>query len=197
MKRILILILILTVVIMFPESLWKKAHQGGLISVRKASNVGDIVRVMVYELPIASLKTNSGNPISAFIDFLSGIIGSFTGLSPKKYISTDNINSQISRKNEASAKIVLQIASVVVGKDEYGNLIISGHKKIKVGSEMKEITIKGKVRPEDISADNTVDSRSMAEAEIWIGDQVVFKKNPDAPDSWIAYFASMIAGIFM
>lgn len=197
MRKILILTFILVVVLAFPISLWKKSHQAGLISVKKASEVGDIVKVMVYELPIASLKTNSGNPVSAFIDFISGIIGSFTGLSPKKYIPVDSVNSQISRKNEASAKIVLQIASVVVGKDEYGNLIISGHKKIKVGSEMKEITVKGKVRPEDISADDTVDSRSMAEAEIWIGDQVVFKKTPDAPDSWLAYFASMIAGIFM
>ena len=197
MKRILILVLIVAVTFAFPDSLWKKAHQGGLISVRKASNVGDIVKVMVYEIPEASLKTDSGNPISAFIDFIGGIIGNVTGFLPKKYIPTDNINSQISRKNEASAKIVFQIASVVVGKDEYGNLIISGHKKIKVGSEMKEIIIKGKVRPEDISADNTVDSRSMAEAEIWIGDEIVFKKKPDAPDSWLAYFASMIAGIFM
>jgi len=62
---------------------------------------------------------------------------------------------------------------------------------------MKEIIIKGKVRPEDITADNTLDSRNLAEAEVWIDDEVVFKKSPDEPDSWLTYFLSIIAGIFM
>ncbi len=197
MRRAIAIFLIAVAIVAFPTSLWRKSHQGGLISVKKASDVGDIVKVMVYEIPIASLKTDSGNPITAVVDFISGIFGSFTGMNPARYIPTDSMSSQISRKNEASAKIVLEIASTVIGKDRYGNLIISGKKMIKVGNEMKEITVKGKVRPEDVDADNTVDSRSMAEAEIWIGDEIILKKTPDAPDSWLSYFASMIAGIFM
>lgn len=194
MRKIVILILMISI-LAFPISLWKKA-QMNLISVKKATDIGDIVKVVVYEIPIASLKTNSGNPVSAVLGFFEELLTRLTGLIPSNYVPT-NVNSSISRKNEASAKIVLEIASLVVGKDEHGNLIIEGRKRIKVGSEVKEIVVKGKIRPEDISADNTVDSRNMAEAEIWIGDDIVFKKSPEEPDSWLAYFASLIAGLFM
>ncbi len=195
MRRIALIFVLMTVLV-FPVSLWKRA-QTSIISVKKATDVGDIVKVIVYEIPVASLKSDTGNPISAFLNFLGDVFGSFTGMKASDYLPLTGLSKSISRKNEASAKVVLEIASMIVGRDEFGNLIIEGRKRIKVGNEMKEIVVKGKIRPEDISADNTVDSRNMTEAEIWIGDEVVFKKSPNAPDSWLAYFASLIAGLFM
>ncbi len=181
---------------LYGESLWKKGGMN-LIKVKKASNVGDIVKVLVYEIPTASTKSNGFNPFKTISDFLDYILNAFTGVKASSYIPTGNISDTYKRENQVSAKVVLEISSVVIGKDEYGNLIVKGKKRIKIGGAMKEIIIRGKVRPEDITADNTVDSRDMAEAEIWIDDEVVFKKSPDEPDSWLAYFLSLISNIFM
>jgi len=191
-----ITILIFSNISLFGESLWKKGEIN-LIRVKKAENVGDIVKVLVYEIPTASTKSNGFNPFKTISDFLDYVLNAFTGVKASSYIPTENISDTYQRENQVSAKVVLEISSVVVGKDEYGNLIVKGNKRIKIGGAMKEIIIKGKVRPEDIAADNTVDSRDMAEAEIWVDDEVVFKKSPDEPDSWLAYFLSLISNIFM
>ena len=180
----------------YGDSLWKRGELN-LIKVKKATNEGDIVKVLVYEIPTASTKSNGFNPFKTVSDFLDYILNAFTGVKASKYVPTASISDTYKRENQVSAKVVLEISSVVIGKDDYGNLIIKGKKKIKIGGAMKEIIIKGKIRPEDITADNTVDSRDMAEAEIWVDDEVVFKKSPDEPDSWLAYFLSLISNIFM
>ncbi len=196
-KIIAILLLAAFAFSLFGESLWKKG-QMNLISVKKASNVGDIVKVLVYEIPTATTKSSGFNIFKPIADFFDSLLGTMTGKSiSNSVVSLDNISSEYKRENQVSAKVVLEISSTVVGKDEHGNLLIEGKKRIKIGGAMKEIIIKGKVRPEDITADNTVDSRNLAEAEIWVDDEIVFKKSPDEPDSWVSYFLSLIAGIFM
>ncbi len=195
-KMFAVLLIIILVFSVFGESLWRKG-QMNLISVKKASEVGDIVKVLVYEIPTASTKSSGFNPFKGIADFLSGLLGKVTGQNPTNYIPLDSLESEYKRENQVSAKVVLEISSTVTGKDEHGNLLIEGKKKIKIGGAMKEIIIKGKVRPEDITADNTLDSRNLAEAEVWIDDEVMFKKSPDEPDSWLTYFLSIIAGIFM
>ncbi len=195
-KRIVILLLILVSISMFPESLWNKGKMN-LLALKKASEIGDIVKVMVYEIPVASSKLKDGNIFSAIFDFISGVFSGFTTGNLSDFVPLDNVPDTKERKNEISAKVLLTISATVVDKDKYGNLVIKGKKVIKVGSEMKVMEIYGKVRPEDIGPDNTVDSRNMAEAQIWIDGNAVYKRSSEEPDSWLSLIMSAIADIFM
>ncbi len=195
MRRIVLAMLLISI-LSFSTSLWK---QGGmnLLSVKKASDVGDIVRVVVQEIPTASAKLTDGNIFKPVFDFFSGIFKGFTKGSLTDYVPIDKTQDKVERKNELSAKVTFVVSATVVGKDENGNLIIKGRKVIKIGSEMRVIEIKGKARPQDIGPDNTINSSDLADAMIWIDGEVVYKKNPEEPDSWLSLILSSIANIFM
>jgi flagellar L-ring protein precursor FlgH len=69
-----------------------------------------------------------------------------------------------------------QLTAIVVEKDEYGGLIIEGNQKITVNDETQTVRVKGRVRPEDVTTDNTVASFRLQNAEISIdGDGSVSK----------------------
>lgn len=147
-------------------SLWNE-EQGSRYSNRKARHVGDLITVLVTESSMgsnrSSLKTKKQSKLNA-----SGGPGSGTlGFLPKFAAETD-----IKDEMDGSGQTVIQgqlntkITAQVLEIRPNGHLVVEGSRLITVNSDEDRITLHGVVRPEDIGADNTVQSLFLAEAVI-------------------------------
>jgi flagellar L-ring protein precursor FlgH len=50
-----------------------------------------------------------------------------------------------------------------------GNLVVAGRQQVRVNSELRDLTVSGIIRPQDIASDNTVRHDRLAEARIAYG----------------------------
>lgn len=133
----------------------------------KANKVGDILTVLIYENANASNEIESktkkdgessvsGGPGLGSLDFipLFGASGS--------YENTFNGKGENSRTQTLRAKMTV----TVIGVKNNGDLIIKGSRTIAISKDKETMTLTGVVRQKDITAQNTIDSYLIADAEI-------------------------------
>ena len=137
---------------------------------RRDYRVGDIVTVLLNESTQAARTLNnetsresSNNAVPAGLNAaLQGIDAGLTGL------KTDG--AKISNKGKGvadqQASLTGSIAVTVAEVQSNGNLVIRGEKQLSLSEGGEVIQVVGIVRPEDISAINTVQSRRLANAQI-------------------------------
>jgi len=90
-----------------------------------------------------------------------------------------------------SEKVSLTIAAVVTGVMANGNLVIQGRQEVRTNREVRELTIAGIVRPEDVSSANTIAHTQIAEARISYGGRgdVSRVQGPPASQSIVERFS--------
>ncbi|MEW5923048.1 MAG: flagellar basal body L-ring protein FlgH [Candidatus Zixiibacteriota bacterium] len=133
----------------------------------KANKMGDILTVLIYENSVASTKSEtktektdensvSGGPGIGSLDF----IPLFGADSENK--SSFNGSGENLRNQNLRAKMSVTVVDV----RQNGDLIIKGSRSIGISKDKETLTLTGVVRQRDITADNTIDSYKIADAEI-------------------------------
>ena len=66
-------------------------------------------------------------------------------------------------------EIKMNLAAVITQALPNGNLVIRGRQEVRVNFEMREVTVAGIVRPEDITPKNTISHEKIAELRVAYG----------------------------
>jgi flagellar L-ring protein precursor FlgH len=91
-------------------------------------------------------------------------------IDPSKLLETNSTTSNAGAGAvNREEKISLTIAAVVSAVLPNGNLVIQGTQEVRTNTELRQLTVAGIVRPEDISAANTIRHTQIAEARISYG----------------------------
>jgi flagellar L-ring protein FlgH len=156
-------------------SLWQPGARSFFHDPR-ASRVGDIITVNVAVTDAAKIsnttsrsRTNSENASMSNLFGLENVMPS-VGLTPGSLVTTASDNSNVGTGAVTrSETISMTLAALVTQVLPNGNMVISGHQQMKVNGELRDLTVSGIVRTEDITSSNTIDLTQIAEARINYG----------------------------
>lgn len=156
------------------SSLWNQ-EAGQRYTNRKAMHVGDLITVIVDESSSgtnsSSLRTKKESKFDASGGPGKGPL-SFIPLFSAKTDAKDEMNGNgaVSLSGQLSTRLTVQVIEIRPS----GQLVVEGSRLVEVNGEEDRFTLHGVVRPEDIRADNTVQSNYLAEARIsYAGDGAV------------------------
>jgi flagellar L-ring protein FlgH len=166
-------------------SLWREG-QVSLFSANKASRVGDLLTVAIYEKASAKneAETSTGRSSSASLGIpnLFGLETSIANSNP--YLDPSNLISansktdfkgsgSTSREEKLSATLTTRIVENLGG----GNFRIQGSKTVRVNHEDQVIRLSGIVRQADITVHNMIDSKYILDARIeYLGKGIITDK---------------------
>ncbi len=135
----------------------------------RASQVDDIVTIVVTESlsAVASGVTNTSRKSSA----TSNITALASTLAvPARIAAPLGVNGQQdlqgSGQTSRAMTLTTTISARVVAVKPNGTLMIEGTKDIGVNSEKQSITVRGQIRPTDLTTANTISSTQVADMQI-------------------------------
>jgi len=148
------------------DSLWSDSARSYFTD-RRAHRVGDLLAVLVVESATATHQAThqTAKEVSASAADGTGLLSFFPrlGLEASRSSSGSGASSTATRISD-------RISVTVVAVDDLGNLTIAGARQMELGPDKLEMRISGKVRPDDVAADNTVLSSDIADLTVtWSG----------------------------
>ncbi|MEL7464237.1 MAG: flagellar basal body L-ring protein FlgH [Pseudomonadota bacterium] len=157
-------------------SLWS-ARRASLLGDRRAQRRGDILTVVIEVDEEASISNATSRARSANEDLS---INALLGL-PK--VVQDALGIDLSQAAQLSSgsgttgdgsvqrseQLTLRLAATVVDVLPNGHFAIFGSQEIRVNYELRDLTVRGVIRPEDISRGNEITYDKIADARVGYG----------------------------
>lgn len=160
------------------DSLWRDApaQSSSIFSTTKGEyKIGDIVTILIVESIRASNSASTGTDKETELDVgfegfedifgLSHVFGQPLDINPRFGIDAAN-EFDGSGSSKRSSSVTGTVTGQIVEILDNGNLRIEASQKTVINGEKNSVTILGTVRPQDISAQNTVLSTQISNAEI-------------------------------
>jgi flagellar L-ring protein FlgH len=161
-----------------PNSLWQTGARA-FFRDQRASRVGDILTVKVTINDQAQLQNETKRSRQNSDDAnMTNIFGFESHLhnwlpqavNPSKLLG---VGSDTSNDGKGSIgrqeQISLRVAATIIQVLPNGNLVLQGKQQVTVNFDLRNLSINGIIRPQDIASDNTVTYDQIAEARIEYG----------------------------
>ncbi len=129
---------------------------------RVARGIGDSITILIFENAVATNATGNG---ASRRSRHGGRVGFGRSFDQTAQLTLDN-GFEGDSQTRRSGQMVAQISAVVDAVLPNGDLRISGTQILHINSERTTIAVRGRVRREDITTENSVLSSRLAEAEI-------------------------------
>ena len=169
MKKILAVIAIFGVLLICfgqsteARSLWRDGGGWSLYSDRKARDVGDILTIVINETSSQTASKERSNTKSGSVTLGSGT-GIFHFLAAATASGSDNFSAQGSAtdSNRFTGNVTVTVVEVLPN----GNMVVEGTQSIWQNRDEHKITIRGIIRRDDVTTNNTVSSNRVADATL-------------------------------
>jgi flagellar L-ring protein FlgH len=160
------------------NSLWR-AGASSFFNDARASKIGDILTVEVTiadqaQMANSSTRSRTGSR-EAGVTGLLGFERNLDRILPNEVNPENLVGFDSSRNSSGQGQISrnesirMTVAALVTQVLSNGNFVVAGRQEVRVNGEVRELLVSGIVRPQDVSAANTVRSTQMAEARISYG----------------------------
>jgi len=148
------------------QSLYNETTYRPLTADHRARQAGDILTVLVYESSSAS--TTADTAVKRRSD-----VGISAGIDERNHKAAIGTNNQFDGGGtvQRSGRLLAQLSVTVIAVSDMGDLQISGEQDVEINSDRQHFKLEGRVRPVDVSSNNTVASNRIADARIsYLGD---------------------------
>jgi len=161
-----------------PNSLWQTGARA-FFRDQRASRVGDILTVLVTINDQAQLqnetKRSRDNSDTAGLTNFFGFESHLQNWLPKAVDPGSLVDTSSATSNDGKGSIArqeqidIQLAATIIQVLPNGNLVIQGKQQVSVNFDLRELTISGIIRPQDIDSTNSISYNQIAEARIEYG----------------------------
>jgi flagellar L-ring protein precursor FlgH len=161
-----------------PNSLWQP-HRQTFFKDQRAGKVGDILTVLIDIDDEADMKNKTQrtrqNDETQGLPHLLGLEKLPSKILPGGYDPSNlvGMNSDSTSTGDGTLKrtesIKLKLAAMIMQVLPNGNFVIKGQQEVRVNYELRQLTLAGVIRPEDILNNNSISYDKVAEARISYG----------------------------
>lgn len=145
-------------------SLW--TDESRAVFVKSARHqVGDLLTLIIVEQSsaVSQNKSQGQEGVNFYVGPGEGLLNNLLPYLKGGAGSSYNGSGSTNTSSQLSARLTVTVVGIEPGT---GNLLVEGRQKIRINNEEQDLVVRGRVRPEDIRADNTVLSSYLADAEI-------------------------------
>ncbi|MFZ4409192.1 MAG: flagellar basal body L-ring protein FlgH [Paracraurococcus sp.] len=157
------------------NSLWRPGSRTFLRD-QRAAQVGDLITVLVSiddqaQLQNRTQRARTGNDAMGMPE----LFGMQTRWLPRAASPDTLVSASGSQTTDGngtarrSETVALRLAATVTQVLPNGNLVVAGRQEVRVSAELRELSVQGVIRPQDIASDNTIRHDRLAEARIAYG----------------------------
>ena len=163
------------------NSLWGNGKQT-FFKDQRAGDIGDILTVFIEiddeaDLDNSTERKRTAGEEQGLTNLLGVAEGQLTkvlpeALDPSSLVDMDSSsNSKGEGTISRAEEVKLKLAATIVQKLPNGNLVIHGRQQVRVNHELRDLSLQGVIRPQDILNNNSISYEKIAEARISYGGQ--------------------------